>query len=72
MDEITVDRIVLRSGNEKYRIRIEITNQGSLTSTLLVPDSKDPDKWEPQHSGQGTKVLAQCHADPNTNTFYLR
>lgn len=71
MDEITIDCIVLRSANDKHRIRIELTADGSLTAAVLVPSANDPEKWEPQHSGQGTKVLAQRHLDSNNNVFHL-
>jgi hypothetical protein len=72
MDEITIDRIVLRSANDKHRIRIEVTDDGSLMATLLVRNVNDPDKWEPQHSGYGTKALARTDPDHRRNAIYLR
>jgi hypothetical protein len=58
--EMTFDGpIVLRSQNDKYRMRIELTDDGSLLATLLIRNSKDPNRWEPQGSGQGEKFLAK-------------
>jgi hypothetical protein len=52
--------MVLRSQNDKYRLRLELTDDGSLLATLLIRDSKGPDRWEPQGSGQGQKYLARA------------
>ncbi len=52
--------IVLRSQSDKYRMKIEVSDDGSLLATLLIRDPKDPNRWDPQGSGQGRKLLAQA------------
>ena len=71
MEEVTLDSIILRSSNDKHRIRIAVGDDGSLLATVLVRDEHDPDKWKPQGSS-GTKMLAQLYRDSNLNLFHLR
>jgi hypothetical protein len=71
MEEITLDSIILRSRDDKHRIRIAVGDDGSLVATVLVRDTRDPEIWEPQ-SSSGTKMLAQMYRDSNMNLFHLR
>jgi hypothetical protein len=71
MEEVTLDSIILRSSNDKHRIRIAVGDDGSLLATVLVRNEQDPDQWKPQGSS-GTKMLAQKYRDSNLNLFHLR
>lgn len=71
MEEVFLDRVVLSSANGKFRIRLEVSEDGSLLATLLLPDPKDATKWEAQHSGAGIKLLARTRPDQTLGVINL-
>jgi hypothetical protein len=58
MEEVILDRIVLRSTNGKFRFRLEVTDNGELIATPLVSRPGDPSTWN-----LGTAGRCLC---PNT------
>ncbi|MDO8433849.1 MAG: hypothetical protein Q7S58_15720 [Candidatus Binatus sp.] len=72
MAEVLFDGpIILCSANGKYRIRLEVGDDGSLIATLLLPNKDDPNKWEAQHSGTGVAPLARTRQDPGAGLVFL-
>ena len=65
MDEKIFDSIVLRSPSDKYRFRIEASDEGALMVMVLVRSLGDPDRWEPQPHDRGRKRLALAARDSN-------
>jgi hypothetical protein len=72
MDEMICDGpIVLCSANGKYRIRLEVVDDGSLQATLLIPNKTNPGLWEAQGSGAGVARLAVTRRDSISGAINL-